>query len=62
MIDEPKPEQPKDQGRKKVAVACQGGGIHASFAVGVLTEILRDIQQNNRFDLIGLSGTSAGAN
>jgi NTE family protein len=61
MTDEPKPEQPKDQERKKVAVACQGGGIHASFAVGVLTEILRDIQQNNRFDLMGLSGTSAGA-
>jgi NTE family protein len=61
MTDQPTPEQPKAQGRKKVAVACQGGGIHTSFAVGVLTEILRDIQQNDRFDLIGLSGTSGGA-
>jgi len=61
MIDQPRQEQPKAQGRKKVAVACQGGGIHTSFAVGVLTEILRDIQQNNRFDLMGLSGTSGGA-
>jgi uncharacterized protein YjiS (DUF1127 family) len=61
MIDQPTQEQPKAQGKKKVAVACQGGGIHTSFAVGVLTEILRDIQQNNRFDLMGLSGTSGGA-
>jgi predicted acylesterase/phospholipase RssA len=61
MIDQPTPEQPKAQGRKKVAVACQGGGIHTSFAVGVLTEILKDIQQNDRFDLMGLSGTSGGA-
>jgi NTE family protein len=45
----------------KVAVACQGGGIHASFTVGVLTEILRDIQQKARFELTALSGTSAGA-
>jgi NTE family protein len=44
-----------------VAVACQGGGMHAAFEVGVLTEILADIDANNRFDLVGLSGTSAGA-
>src|SRR5689334_8911729 len=46
---------------KKVAVACQGGGIHASFTVGVLSEILGDIQAKRRFKLIGLSGTSAVA-
>ena len=45
----------------KVAVACQGGGMHAAFTVGVLTEILRDIDTRNRFNLVGLSGTSAGA-
>ena len=45
----------------KVAVACQGGGMHVAFTVGVLTEILRDIDTRNRFDLVGLSGTSAGA-
>jgi hypothetical protein len=28
----------------KVAVACQGGGMHAAFEVGVLTEILKDIR------------------
>ena len=45
----------------KVAVACQGGGTHAAFEVVVLTEILKDIHERNRFELVGLSGTSAGA-
>src|SRR5215470_8522171 len=45
---------------KKVAVACQGGGMHAAFTVGVLTEILYAYDQK-KFDLVGLSGTSAGA-
>jgi len=47
--------------RQKIAVACQGGGTHAAFEVGVLNEILRDIYEQDRFDLVGLSGTSAGA-
>lgn len=46
---------------KKVAIGCQGGGAHAAFEAGVLTEILKDIEQRKRFDLIGVSGTSAGA-
>ncbi|MFL6821833.1 MAG: patatin-like phospholipase family protein, partial [Xanthobacteraceae bacterium] len=45
---------------KKVAVACQGGGTHAGFAVGVLTEILKEYEKK-KFELVGLSGTSAGA-
>jgi NTE family protein len=45
---------------KKVAVACQGGGMHGAFTVGVLTEILSAYDQK-KFDLVGLSGTSAGA-
>jgi NTE family protein len=61
MTDESKSDEPKPYEKKKVAVACQGGGIHASFAVGVLSEMLRDIQKQNRFELVGLSGTSAGA-
>jgi NTE family protein len=56
-----KPEQKKtDNGRTKVAVACQGGGMHAAFSVGVLTEILKEVK-NGKFELVGLSGTSAGA-
>ena len=45
---------------KKVAVACQGGGMHAAFEVGVLTKILEDVAAQ-KFELVGLSGTSAGA-
>jgi NTE family protein len=44
----------------KVVVACQGGGIHAAFEVGVLTEILEDVGRG-QFELAGISGTSAGA-
>jgi NTE family protein len=46
---------------KKVAIGCQGGGMHAAFEVGVLTEILKDIRDNKGIELVGLSGTSAGA-
>lgn len=41
----------------KVAVACQGGGTHGAFEVGVLSEILKDMETRRRFDLVGLSGT-----
>jgi len=50
----------KTTASKKVAVACQGGGMHGAFTVGVLTEILLAYEQK-KFDLVGLSGTSAGA-
>ena len=35
-------------GTKKVAIACQGGGTHAAFTWGVLTEILRMKKQPGR--------------
>jgi NTE family protein len=53
--------RPAKAAKPKVAVGCQGGGVHAAFAVGVLTEILKDIQKKDQFELVGLSGTSAGA-
>lgn len=44
----------------KVAIACQGGGSHAAFAAGVLQRLLaRDLRE--RYELVGLSGTSGGA-
>src|SRR6478672_5213312 len=52
---------PRGSAIPKVAVACQGGGMHAAFEIGVLTEILEDIKERKRFELVGLSGTSAGA-
>ncbi|MBP2292570.1 patatin-like phospholipase family protein [Azospirillum rugosum] len=53
---------------KKVAIACQGGGTHAAFTWGVLRTILTtktrwdaDPQGGETFDIVAVSGTSAGA-
>lgn len=53
---------------KKIAVACQGGGTHAAFTWGVLTQILETKKawdaaagKGERFDIVAVSGTSAGA-
>jgi NTE family protein len=60
MVKAVRKVRPAKGAKPKVAVGCQGGGMHAAFEVGVLTEILKDVGQN-RFELVGLSGTSAGA-
>lgn len=64
-------EKPTDGKNKprKIAIACQGGGIHGAFACGVLEVILETAEKNLQeghkeipaFDLIALSGTSSGA-
>ena len=56
---------------RKIAIACQGGGIHGAFTCGVLNRILKakedeengvgDTRSRRRFEISGLSGTSAGA-
>jgi NTE family protein len=60
-----KAERSASNGVTKVAVACQGGGMHAAFAVGVLKAILENANVDDKaesgFKLAGLSGTSAGA-
>lgn len=58
-----KAEGSTNAGPKKVAVACQGGGMHAAFALGVLKAILERVDDKTEpgFKLVGLSGTSAGA-
>lgn len=54
-------------GTKKIALACQGGGTHAAFTWGVLTEILRTKKLwetesgGDLFEIVAVSGTSAGA-
>jgi len=46
--------------KRKVAIACQGGGSHAAFTAGVLARLLApDFRE--RFDIVALSGTSGGA-
>ena len=44
-------------GVRKVNLALQGGGAHGAFTWGVLDRLLED----GRFDIEGVSGTSAGA-
>jgi NTE family protein len=53
---------------KRIAIACQGGGTHAAFTWGVLTEILEakrrwdsDREAGDTFEIAAISGTSAGA-
>lgn len=46
----------REKKTKKIAVALQGGGSHGAFTWGVLDSLLED----GRFDIEGLSGTSAG--
>jgi NTE family protein len=46
--------------RPRIAIACQGGGSHAAFGAGVFRRLLAS-DYRNRFNLVGLSGTSGGA-
>ena len=46
--------------KKKIAIACQGGGSQTAFSAGVLTRLLRaEVQTKHK--LVSLSGTSGGA-
>jgi NTE family protein len=45
---------------KRVAIACQGGGSHTAFTAGVLKRLL-GVEVLNRYEVVGLSGTSGGA-
>jgi NTE family protein len=46
--------------KKRVAIACQGGGSHTAFTAGVLKGLLRSgtLQEH---EVVALSGTSGGA-
>ncbi|MDJ0762631.1 MAG: patatin-like phospholipase family protein [Myxococcota bacterium] len=46
--------------KKKIAIACQGGGSHTAFTAGVLKKWLLD-GIHKKYDIVGLSGTSGGA-
>jgi NTE family protein len=46
-----------DPSRRRIAVALQGGGSHGAFTWGVLDRLLEEPS----FDIVGISGTSAGA-
>lgn len=46
--------------RRRVAIACQGGGSHTAFTAGVLMGLLGP-EALARHEIVGLSGTSGGA-
>ena len=46
--------------RKRVAIACQGGGSQCAFVAGALRTLLAQGVQD-RYRIVGLSGTSGGA-
>lgn len=46
--------------RRRIAIACQGGGSHTAFTAGVLKGLLRSDRPRTD-DIVGLSGTSGGA-
>lgn len=46
--------------KKKIAIACQGGGSHTAFTAGVLKQLL-SAGVHQQYDIVSLSGTSGGA-
>jgi len=46
--------------RRPIAIACQGGGSQCAFVAGALKTLFAERIQD-RFDIVGLSGTSGGA-
>jgi NTE family protein len=53
-------DHPSDDGRTKVAIACQGGGSHTAFTAGVLKGLL-GAWDHTTYELVGISGSSGGA-
>ena len=47
--------------RRRIAIACQGGGSHTAFTAGALTRLLGDRDSRSRHEIVGFSGTSGGA-
>ena len=46
--------------RKRIAIACQGGGSQCAFVAGALKTLFAHGVQE-RFEIVGFSGTSGGA-
>src|SRR3954464_5748993 len=57
----PVPFKPSGTPRRKIAIACQGGGSHTAFTAGLLAGLLADDVFWSHYRLVGLSGTSGGA-
>lgn len=46
-----------ESGKKRIAIGCQGGGVHSAFAAGALKRLLSEEQH----EVVAVSGTSGGA-
>ena len=47
--------------KRRIAIACQGGGSHTAFTAGALRKILGEVKDEGRYEIVALSGTSGGA-
>jgi NTE family protein len=48
-------------GKRRIAIACQGGGSHTAFTAGALRKILEEIRDERSYEIVAFSGTSGGA-
>ncbi len=48
-----------EERRRRVAIACQGGGSHTAFTAGVLDRLLAE--SDPAYEIVALTGTSGGA-
>jgi NTE family protein len=46
--------------KRRIAIACQGGGSHTAFTAGVLKRLFQS-DEIAEYEIVGLSGTSGGA-
>jgi NTE family protein len=53
-------EEESNVERKRIAIACQGGGSQCAFVAGALKALFK-AGIDERFNVVGLSGTSGGA-
>lgn len=52
----------ESKNKRRIAIACQGGGAHAAFTAGALDPLLNFFcEHQDKYELVGLSGTSGGA-
>ena len=54
----------ENKNKRRVAIACQGGGAHAAFTAGTLDRLLRffsDQEHRDKYEIVAFSGTSGGA-
>src|SRR5918997_402729 len=49
----------REKDKRRIAIACQGGGSHTAFTAGALKKLLTE--KPDEYNVVALSGTSGGA-